>query len=325
MASPSSLLARLQRVRAQNSAGQMVDGLGASQVGWLRQFGNLGRTGAVIEQDRIEMLRARVALRQLNTEVASVEKRINTLRRQATSIGTGTGSGGAGPASGRQTLAQRLKAKGYGLNSRGTLELGLFEIGAGGFSLNRGGMRALGGKVFTAALVSRAATGAINTVADTAASVKALREKGAGAGELARAGAGAALGGIRQGVSDIMGLDDFVATVGRIFGINPEDAKRQQQKFYRDLFSTREEEARRKEANKKALQAADNQVDALMREQLANIQNYRPQTFRLRNRTELAQYRADMERVNRELRVAQADALKSRARREVEAKIAEGG
>lgn len=329
-----SLAARLQRIRAENRAGRVVDGLGAANVSYARQYGNLG-LGAVIAPDstgldgalaHLARYDAQKSARDAKQEAeiaklkASNERLSASVKAMQASWAAGSGYEPGNPLR-RQSLAGRLKAKGFGIERNGQIELGPIQIGGPGLiGLSPKFLRGSGGKIFGAAIISRVAASGLQAVASSGEGIRNVLDKGGSGGEVAKTAGLTLARGARDTFSAVFGLDDAAAAVASLITGKPQaDQKQALEKFYDKLFTTQEELARRKKAKDAALLDAFQQVNETVAKQWVKINTALPESFRLAGREDLRRYRAEMNAVNADLLRAKEQRAKDHA-----ARIAEG-
>lgn len=330
MATMTASLATLLRLRRENQAGRMVAGLGARNVAWARAHsGGLaaniaGIGGDVSAADQTAFAERQLAI--LDAHVARIEariKRLQNLANRTASRVSGPGPDGSGGSiSARQTLAQRLQNKGFGLK-RGKIELGPVELGAGGIGLNGGYLRGAGGRLFAVAMVGQAVGGVINTYANAGDAIKRIRKEGGSAGEMLRQGGLSVAGGFRQTVGSLIGFDSITEGILRLRGLSATDAQNTQRKFYEDMFTSKEQLARKKDAQEKQLKAMYAEVDKAVGALWVKVNSTLPSTFALR-KSDLKRFREELREINRVAINARADSIKNQAKREQEARIAAG-
>lgn len=308
MANFQSALAVLTRVRMENYLARVTNGLGARNIPYTRTHGKQS-LGSQIQGEREDILAAEADLRRLDAEVDEQEARIKRLRIEARRVQTSIANGGgAGIAGGRasDSLMARLKNKGFGI-SRSKLELGPLELGRGGLGLNNGFMRAVAGRAFVVGIAGNVIGGSMSLYADAQDRVKAIKQVGGTNGEAARAIGGAVAGGVRDTLGGLTGVDAITKGILRLRGMSEEDASAKMEKFYRDMFSTREEIARRKQAGKAAQEQAFAEVEQQIEKQQNMISRTLPTTFRVRGRADLKRYRAELQEANKGLTEAKRE------------------
>ena len=325
MALIGSSLSILLRLRRENAAGRMVAGLGARNVSWARAHsGGLatdiaGYAGDVSVGDQAQF--AKTQLTVLNGQLDAIEARIKRLQALSKSTSAATG-GTSGQISSRQVLGQRLKDKGFGLK-RGKVELGPVELGRSGLSLNSGFLRGAGGRLFAVAMVGQAIGGTINSYADASDAIKRIRKEGGSTTEMVKQGGLSVAGGFRNTVGSLLGFDSITEGVLRLRGLSATDATNTQRKFYEDMFTSKEQLARRKNAQADQLRVANAETDRAVGELWAKINNTRPSSFVLR-KADLKTFTKELESINRIAIGARADSNKNEAKRQQEARIASG-
>lgn len=330
MASFQSALAVLTRVRMENTLARVTNGLGARNIPYVRRNGSQS-LAAQISGEREDILSAEADLRRLDLEITQAENRIRMLRLEARR----PGGGGSGTLSAPSaiigngsirdgSLAARLKGRGFGI-SRSKVELGPVEIGKGGLGINNGFIRAVAGRAFVIGLAGNVIGGGMQEWANTADKVKAIKTAGGTNAEAAKAVGLGVVGTLRDVAGGVSGVDAITKGIMRLRGISEEDAAGKMEKFYRDMFSTREEIARRKAAGKAALEKAYGEIDNQIEAQQHSIAKTLPQTFRLRNRHDLAIYRNQLQDVNRGLQEAKREMMRNADKEKLrKARIVEG-
>ena len=318
MANFQSALAVLSRVRMENNLARVTNGLGARNIPYTRMYGKQS-LGSQIQGEREEILSAEADLRRIDMEVTIAEARIKRLRIEARRVGSGavggvggaasTGTGGVGGRA-SDTLMGRLKTKGFGI-SRSKLELGPIEMGRGGLSLNNGFMRAVAGRAFVIGIAGNVIGGTMGSIADATDKVKAIKTAGGTNMEAAKAVGLTTAGGIRDTLGGITGVDAMTRGILRLRGMSEEDAAHKMEKFYRDIFSTREEIARRKAAGLAAQETAFGEVEKQIEKQQEMISRTLPTTFRIRGRADLKRYRSEMQLINQGQQEAKRDMMKN--------------
>lgn len=321
MANFQSALAVLTRVRMENKLARVTNGLGALNIPYARLYGGQS-IASQVGDDRVQVLQAEAALQRLNIELAAIERRIVTARLEARRVGA---QAGAAAAEGEisavgQTLSKRLKNRGFGI-SRSKLELGPLELGRGGLSLNNGFIRQFAGRAFMVGIAGQVVGGTLNSIADGLNKVEAIKKAGGTNQEAAKALGLNAAEGIRDTLGGLTGIDSITRGILRLRGLSATDAQEAMDKYYRDMFSTREEIARRKAAGRAAQEAAYAEVEQQIEKAQNKLAKTLPTTFKLRGRGELKRYRAELQDVNRGFQ----DAVREQMKGDVDRKLAKAG
>lgn len=217
----------------------------------------------------------------------------------------------------RQTLAQRLKARGFGIG-KGKIEFGPIEIGKAGIGTNAGFMRGAGGRAFTVGIIGQAVGGAFNSLLDGLDRAKAIKDKGGSNVEIAKAGGLGVAGGVRNFLGSMSGFDRIMVGILRTRGMSEADATRMSEQHYEKMFTTREELARRDQAKREAVAKAHADIAAAVGAAWQKLDHTLPETFRLSGTSELKRFRQELREVNRPLIQARADALRNQASRNAE-------
>ncbi len=309
----SSILTRLLRIRAENAAGRMVAGLGARNVPWVRArkgvalAADLGvYAGDVTAEEQVAA--ARRLLGVLKTEVAEVERDVTRLRSEARVIDRTVAR-----ERGRSLLDKMgIKRKRGGAG----IELGPIEIGRAGVQLNAGFMRGAFGKAFSVAIATNAAAGLATSIADGIDKAKAAKAMGSSAVKEIGLSVGR---GVAETTTQMFGVSAAAQAASRLFGdVSAEEAQAGWEKIIDDIFTSREEKARRKAAVAAKLEEASEEINRAISQQWTKIEHATPQTFKVRNKAGLRAYRREAQSVNRQLfrvyeiglKEAAADALK---------------
>lgn len=329
-----TLAARLSRIRAENRAARVVDGLGARNIPYARAHGASGLAAVFAGGDAPESQAAlagqslarfdAVNTRQ-DAQIAKLKADVGalgaTVRRVESLAGTGPASGGGGFR--RQTLGARLAQKGFGIKRTG-IELGPLEIGRGGIGVNASFLRGAGGKLFKASIAMHVVGGGLDAFASGKDMLNDLDRKGATSGEKSRALGGGVASPVVRTLASITGVDTLASGLFRAAGFTKEDAAAKVEKFYNDLFTTREELARRANARREAIARADAEIAEGVGKAWEKLNTTLPDSFRLSGKGDLQRYRKEMKDLNRGIMEAKANALRDRVRREAEARSAEG-
>lgn len=328
--------ARLQRIRAENRAGRVVDGLGAANLPFTRSRASEG-WAATVGNDAVQAEGSAAALGRFDAQSAAADARQDAqiakfnakLERLSGNVRKMEAAWAAGPGGGyspgnplrRQSLAGRLKGKGFGIERSGQIEVGPVQIGGPGLiGLSTKFIRGGGGRIFATALATRVASAGLQGVASATESMRALQARGASFDELSRAGALGFGRSVRDTVASTFGLDDAAASIATIIGGKSQaENKAAIEKFVDDLFTTREEKSRRKQAKDAALLGEFQAINDSVEKQWRKIDTSLPQTFRATDVRTLRRFRQESREANEPLFKAQADLLKDRA-----ARVAEG-
>lgn len=310
----------LLRLRRENAAARMVPGLGARNVPYAREYG-AQPLAAQIGRDSWQEEGADIMLAKLNRQLDELESRVDVEEAATRQLRAATRTSAAGMA-GRQTLADRLKARGFGIKRDG-IELGPVEIGRAGIGMNAGFMRGVGGTAFRASVALHVVGGGLSAYANVQDKVNAIKQQGGTNSEVARAIGGSVAGGATRTFASLTGVESLARGLIRIGGMDEADTNRIVEDFYDKLFTTREELQRRKDARAQQLQAMHAEIDKAAGEAWKKINTTFPRTFTIR-RADLRAYREEMRDVNIGLLNARRDALKNQAKREQDARIAAG-
>lgn len=338
-------VARLQRIRRENNAGRMVAGLGARNVPWAQAHaGPLGADvsgyqgsisaaeQAAFARKQGELFSQRIGsyegVEARMAQQASFMQRLRNLARKSGLAGpTGVDAPlipGAASGSSKETLRARLAKKGLSIETEG-IKLGPVKWTKAGLQLRTDFLNSaqrFGGRFFTFAVAGQVASGIVGTAAATAEAFRTINDpveaaKTAGLGNLRAA---------RDTVAGVFAIDDIAASVATVLGITQsrDEARRKQQAFYDDLFTTGEELARRRKAKNDQLAAMYAEVNKSVGDMWAKVNTTLPQSFALR-KDDLSSFRAELSRQNAQAIDALADLQKNQAERAIEAGDASGG
>lgn len=324
--------ARLQRIRAENRVGRVVDGLGAANLpfvraraseGWAASVGTdaIQLEGAAAHLGRFDAAQQAANARQ-DAQLAKFNAKLERLSgnvRKIEAAWAGGPGGGYSPSNPlrRQSLAGRLKGKGFGIERSGQIELGPVQIGGPGLiGISTKFLRGGGGRIFATALAARVVSAGLQGVASTTENIRDISAKGGTFDEIAKAGALGVGRSVRDTVASTFGLDDAAAAIATIVGGKTQaENKAAIEKFVDDLFTTREEKARRKRAKDAALLTEFQAINDAVAKQWRRIDYSLPTTFRAEDLKTLKRFRQETRDANEPLFKAQADLLKDRAAR----------
>ena len=338
-------VARLQRIQRENNAGRMVAGLGARNVPWAQAHaGPLGADvsgykGAVSAADQAAFARKQGELfsqrigsyEGVEARMAQQASHIQRLQNLARKSGLAGPSGmdsplrpGASTGSARDTLRQRLAKRGLGIETKG-VKLGPIQWTRAGLQVNTQFMRSaqrFGGKLFAASFVAQVGAGVLGGAASAA---ETLRRTDSPI-EAAKAGGLGTLRGARDSIAGVFAIDDITASIATLLGITPDrdTARRQQQSFYDDLFTTGEEKARRASAKREQLSAMYQEVNRNVGDMWALVNTTLPQSFALK-KDDLSRFRTELARQNEQAIFALSQKARNDGERALEAGDASGG
>lgn len=323
--SMGNIAARLSRIRAENQAARVVDGLGAVNIPYVRRHGASGLgavftsgplagdqtllAGCRLEQydaDRARDAKQDAEIKALNARFAALSKRVSAIA-----------AGGTTNPLVRQTLAGRLKNRGFGIKKSG-VELGPLEIGKGGIGVNASFLRGAGGKLFKASIAMHVVGGGLETFASTRDMLKELDKKGATGDEKARAVGGNVARVVSQTVVGITGVETLVKGLLRASGMSEADTQKEVDNFYDKIFTTREELERKRAAKQAGIAKAHAQIADAVGAAWDKLDHTLPETFRLSGVSELKRFRSELRKVNAPLIQARADALRNQVSRNAE-------
>lgn len=330
-------LARLLRIRRENEAGRMVAGLGARNVPWARAHaGPLGADvsgykGVVSAADQAAFAQKQAA--QFDNRYGSYETadvRLARMEAQMERFRNLSRKSGAdaplrpGAATGAETLRQRLAKRGFGIESEG-IKLGPIQWTRAGLQINTAFMRSanrFGGRLFAASVFTQVAAGGLGAAAAAVEQFRTVSDPV----EAAKAGGLNFARSVRDTIGGAFALDDIAASVATILGITNtrDEARRKQQSFYDDLFTTGEEKARRAKARNDQLSAMYAEVNKSAGEMWAKVNSTLPSSFSLR-KNDLFQFRAELNRVNAVAIDVLHDMKRDEAARAIEAGDVSGG
>lgn len=190
----------------------------------------------------------------------------------------------------QRTQAARATAVGHGAFrlKRNKAEFGPLELGARGLQLNNGFMRGAFGRSVGVGLGLHIVGAGLNTLADVNDRVAEIRAHGGTAGEVARSIGGSAAKSVVETVGALTGLSSVVRGISRFIPAGQvDDAARR----FEDIFKTREEIARREEAERKAKALREQAIDTVYAESLGRLDAALPKTFRLKTSADVTAYR----------------------------------
>lgn len=338
-------VARLQRIRRENNAGRMVAGLGARNVPWAQAHaGPLGADvsgyrGSLSAADQAAFARKQGELfsqrigsyEGVDARMAQQQAYIQRLRNLARKTGLSGPDGldpplrtGASSGTTKETLRQRLAKRGIGIESEG-VKLGPIQWTRAGLQVNTEFMRSaqrFGGKLFAASFVAQVGAGVLGGAASAAETLRRTDDPI----EAAKVGAFSTARGARDAVAGVFAVDDIAASVATLLGITPDrdTARRRQQAFYDDLFTTGEEKARRAAAKREQLSAMYQEINRNVGDMWSKVNATLPQSFALR-KDDLSKFRTELSRQNAQAIDALADLARDQGERAIEAGDASGG
>lgn len=210
----------------------------------------------------------------------------------------------------RQSMTDRLRARGFGFSSEG-LQYKALKIGGGGFQIEGGAL--VGGA--NTALVAVAATRGAGAALGAINKFNRFRAEGTEMSEAALRVGRDALSRTSRQVAEFVGAPKLVAEVGELFGLGPaEQLQETVINSYAEFFTTQAERREQEMRRKEFIEEATNDIDEQLAAQQGQIEARLPQTFRLRNRPALRKFKkeqvaanAEAQKIKREILVSEAE------------------
>lgn len=319
MATVAQIAARLTRLRRESRQARLLGTAGAAA-----SFAGVdnGAADAAIAADILtpdgpssaDVARANAKNAQQDVEIKRLQGATTALDARIRRVQAQTGVS-SNPLR-RQGLAERLRTKGFGIKRSGA-EIGFIEVGKNGIDMNAGYLRGAGGKLFKASIAMHIVGGLLGAGVDAKAAIDDLNKKGATVGEKARAVGGGLAKTVTQTVASITGIETLATGLMRAGGLSENDARREVEKFYTQLFTTKEELARRENARKEAIEQAHAEVANAVGAAWRKLDHTLPESFKLSGTSELKRFRQELRDVNRELVGARAERARNEAERQI--------
>jgi hypothetical protein len=317
----SSRMAQLQRVRAENANAKVVEGLGAVNIPFVRQFGGMGLEASPSSDiAAVELEGAIAALRKFDQELTAIDRRLDVEEAATKQLRTQVGGRALNS---REVRKQGLLNKGFGVKGD-SVNLGPIKLGKSGPKLNMGLIRNAAGRAFTATIAAHLVASAMDSTADAIQEVNALKKKGASNSEITRAAGGSAARGFIEGGGNLTGIIGLLKGINRLSGKSAEQVDQEFNDFFDRMFLTREELGRRKTNRAVAAETAARSVREKYEKLWEKIAHTPPQGFMLGSKREAAMYRRDIRKLNLDTFNANRSRDEAKARDEAMAN-AQGG
>ena len=257
-----------------------------------------------------QILSARQALRILDAAISRTESRLRTLPALVPS--PGFGGGGAGGGSGGSKNGS-LKNKFFGVE-RGGVNIGPMGIDKGGIGLNKGFMR-FGGAAVSTLVGFHIASSVGNQVMDLAERDRALKEKGATAGERVAAHAAHAGGSFLEQAAALTGVSGVAEMALRGGGFTKEGATKAIKETFEDIRDLGRASGERNAAFKAALAKSGAEVRKKYNDAYTYLRAWTPEDFDVEGTVDREDLRAEMLRINQGRLEAWMDDAGNSARR----------
>lgn len=324
---PQELAARLTRIRGENRAARVVDGLGAINIPFARRNG-AGGLAAAFAGDAAQSALASQALstereRALNNaKIMRLERKVETLSSKVSTLAVQPKVSGGG----RAQLTQKLSKKGFGVADSGA-KLGPLQLGQAGVGLNAGFLRGHGGDLFKATIAMHVAGMGLGAMADLQQRDREWNKvKGGVSAEEKRRTIGLDIGrSATQTVAGITGAETVATGMMRIAGLTEKHSQNLLEKFYEKVFTSKEVLLRRNNAAVDARIAANREISEWAAAAFNKLDHATPVTFRLTGIDDLRAYRQELRGANIPLLKSRIKALRNLADGKTKIRSGDGG
>lgn len=270
-----------------------------------------GATDFNTSPELAQILSARQALRILDAAISRTESRLRTLPALVPSPGLGGGTGGGGSSGGGSRSSLRNKFFGV---ERGGVNIGPMGIDKGGIGLNKGFMR-FGGAAVSTLVGFHIASSVGNQVMDLAERDRALKEKGATAGERVAAHAAHAGGSFLEQAAALTGVSGVAEMALRGGGFTKEGAAEAVKDLFDNIKTLGRAGRERNEAFRAAIAKPGAEVRKKYNDAYTYLRAWTPDDFDVEGTVDREDLRAEMLRINQGRLEAWMDDAGNSARR----------
>lgn len=268
-----------------------------------------GATSFNTSPELAQILSARQALRILDAAISRTESRLRTLPAMVPSPRLGGGAGGSGGGTGRSSLRNKF----FGVE-RGGVNIGPMGIDKGGIGLNKGFMR-FGGAAVSTLVGFHIASSVGNQVMDLAERDRALKEKGATAGERAASIAAHAGGSFLEQAASLTGVSGVAEMALRGGGFTKEGAAEAVKDLFDNIKTLGRAGRERNEAFRAAIAKSGAEVRKKYNDAYTYLRAWTPDDFDVEGQVDREDLLNEMHRINQGRLEAWMDDANNSARR----------